>query len=124
MNDAQRAARKAQRLALIEARIDLPQAVRAAADRQLSGHLATLLARLDPPSLGLCWPYRAEPDLRDWVHAALGAFRRTAKPEKKTAVKKTAAKKPAEKKVAVKKPAPKKPAAKKPAAKKKKPAKR
>jgi 5,10-methenyltetrahydrofolate synthetase len=64
MNDAQRAARKAQRLALIEARIDLPQAVRAAADRQLSGHLAALLARLDPPSLGLCWPYRAEFDAR------------------------------------------------------------
>ncbi|MBS4048923.1 MAG: TfoX/Sxy family protein [Alphaproteobacteria bacterium] len=28
-------------------------------------------------------------DLRDWVHAALGAFRRTAKPEKKTAKPKT-----------------------------------
>ncbi len=50
-------------------------------------------------------------DLRDWVHAAVGAFRRTAKPEKKpakaktprvpqkkTAVRKTAAKAAAKKK--------------------------
>ncbi|PJI39188.1 TfoX/Sxy family protein [Ferrovibrio sp.] len=45
-------------------------------------------------------------DLRDWVHEALAAFRRTAKPEPK--------KKPAAKKI-VKKPAAKKPTAKKPA---------
>lgn len=50
-------------------------------------------------------------DLRDWVHAALGAFRRTAKPEKKpakaktprTAVKKAAAKTSAAKATAKKK---------------------
>lgn len=51
-------------------------------------------------------------DLRDWVYAALGAFRRTAKPEKKkTAADKIAVKKAATKKRVVK------PDAKKPAAK-------
>ena len=58
-------------------------------------------------------------DLRDWVHAALGAFRRTAKPEpkKKPSAKKKTVKKPAAKKPAAKKPAPKKQPAKKRAAK-------
>ncbi|MFN4163655.1 MAG: TfoX/Sxy family protein [Ferrovibrio sp.] len=57
-------------------------------------------------------------DLRDWVHDALAAARRTAKPErpKQSRVKKPAAKKPAVKKAVVKK-AVKKPAVKKPVAK-------
>lgn len=59
-------------------------------------------------------------DLREWVHDALAASRRTAKPEKPklTRVKKTAAKTPAKEKPAAKKPAVKK-AVKKPAAVKK-----
>lgn len=49
--------------------------------------------------------------LRDWVHDALAASRRTVKPEQGR-VKKAAAKKPAVKKPAVKKPVVKKPAVK------------
>ncbi len=71
--DALRAARKAQRLALIQARIDMPAGVRAAADQALSGHLTALLERLAPPSLGFCWPYRAEFDARAVVSAWLSA---------------------------------------------------
>lgn len=67
MSDDERAARKAQRLALIQARIDMPAADRAAAEAGLSAHLAGLLAQLDPPSIGLCWPYRAEFDAREVV---------------------------------------------------------
>jgi len=48
----------------------------------LCGHLAPLLKTLAPVTLGFCWPYRAEPDLRalvsDWL--AEGADRRAALP--------------------------------------------
>jgi 5,10-methenyltetrahydrofolate synthetase len=71
--DDDRAARKARRLALIQARIDMPAGIRAAADQALSGHLATLLEHLAPPSLGFCWPYRAEFDARAVVSAWLSA---------------------------------------------------
>lgn len=68
-----RAARKARRLALMQARIDLPAPIRAAADAALAGHLTALLGQLAPASLGFCWPYRAEFDMRDvvaaWLHA-------------------------------------------------------
>lgn len=68
-----RAARKTQRLALIQARIDLPAATRAAADDALSRHLAGLLDQLEVTSIGFCWPYRAEFDLRAVVNAWLCA---------------------------------------------------
>ncbi len=45
-------------------------------------HLAPLVERLAPATLGFCWPYRGEPDLRgfvaDWLAAAGG--RRAALP--------------------------------------------
>jgi len=73
-----RAARKARRLALIQARIDMPAGARTAADAALAARLADLLARLDPPSLGFCWPYRAEFDARavvgDWLSASPGRW--------------------------------------------------
>ncbi|NBU58208.1 MAG: 5-formyltetrahydrofolate cyclo-ligase [Betaproteobacteria bacterium] len=57
----------------MQARIDLPVPVRAAADAALAGHLTALLGHLAPASLGFCWPYRAEFDMRDvvaaWLHA-------------------------------------------------------
>jgi len=68
-----RAARKAQRLALIQARVDMPAAARAAADGALAEHLGTLLARLAPGSIGFCWPYRAEFDMRAVVANWLAA---------------------------------------------------
>lgn len=71
--EAARAARKAQRLALIQARINLPAAMRDAADAAIARHLGDLLARLAPASLGFCWPYRAEFDMREVVAAWLAA---------------------------------------------------
>jgi 5,10-methenyltetrahydrofolate synthetase len=68
-----RAARKAQRLALIQARTDMPAPARAAADHALGGHLARLLDTLAPASIGFCWPYRAEFDMRAVVTAWLRA---------------------------------------------------
>ncbi len=71
--DAARAARKALRLRLIEARTNMSTARRQAADTQLERHLRALLAQLAPASLGFCWPYRGEFDaravVRDWLAA-------------------------------------------------------
>lgn len=36
-------------------------------------HLDALMAQLQPRTLGFCWPYRAEPDLREWVQGWLAA---------------------------------------------------
>ena len=72
-SDDPRAARKAQRLALIQARTDQPAAAREAADQTLGTHLEGLLARLAPASIGFCWPYRAEFDMRAVVAAWLAA---------------------------------------------------
>lgn len=36
-------------------------------------HLDDVIRELAPRSLGFCWPYRAEPDLRAWVQAWLAA---------------------------------------------------
>lgn len=73
LSEDARAARKAQRLALIQARIDQPAAAREAADQALGTHLEGLLARLAPASIGFCWPYRAEFDMRAVVSTWLRA---------------------------------------------------
>lgn len=49
----------------------LPADLRAERTRTLVTHLDALVAQLRPTVLGFCWPYRAEPDLRDWVRAWL-----------------------------------------------------
>ncbi len=72
-SDDPRAARKAQRVALIQARIDMPADARAHADHALGDHLAGLLDTLSPASIGFCWPYRAEFDMRAVVIAWLRA---------------------------------------------------
>ena len=59
--------RKTLRARTIAAREALTAAHRAALMRQLESHLDQLLARLAPATLGFCWPYRGEPDLRAWV---------------------------------------------------------
>lgn len=63
----------------LAARIALPAETRETLTRQLEGQLDALVAHLDPISLGFCWPYRAEPDLRGWVQRWLaGSARRLA----------------------------------------------
>jgi len=51
----------------LAARIAVPADQRAALASRLEHQLDDLISRLAPPTLGFCWPYRAEPDLRAWV---------------------------------------------------------
>jgi len=50
----------------------MPTAVRKAADATIMQALAALVAQLAPRTLGFCWPYRNEPDVRSFVAAWLG----------------------------------------------------
>ncbi len=65
----------AKRKYLREHALKLRQAVpaerREAMTGQLVRHLDGLVSTLAPRSLGFCWPYRAEPDLRAWVQTWL-----------------------------------------------------
>lgn len=65
--------RKLLRARGVAAREALTAAHRAALMRHLERHLGDLLARLAPTTLGFCWPYRGEPDLRAWVTHWLAA---------------------------------------------------
>ena len=58
------------------ARIAVSADTRETLTRQLEAHLDALILQLDPTSLGFCWPYRAEPDLRGWVQRWLGGSAR------------------------------------------------
>ncbi|MCV2217228.1 5-formyltetrahydrofolate cyclo-ligase [Thauera sp. Sel9] len=51
----------------IQAREALDEAKRAWLTARLAGHLGGVIDELAPRTLGFCWPFRAEPDLRDWV---------------------------------------------------------
>lgn len=76
------ARRRALRNAALSAREALTATARSALTHRLQGHLAPLLEQLVPRTLGFCWPFRAEPDLRHFVAGWLGedASRRAALP--------------------------------------------
>lgn len=59
------------RRAALEARESVSAAQRQELELQLMLHLDGLVRELAPCSLGFCWPYRAEPDLRAWVQTWL-----------------------------------------------------
>lgn len=61
------ARRRALRNAALSAREALTATAHKALAHRLQQHLAELLGRLAPRSLGFCWPFRAEPDLRHFV---------------------------------------------------------
>ena len=67
------AKRKHLREHALKLRQALPAERREAMTGQLARHVDALMQTLAPRSLGFCWPYRAEPDLRDWVQAWLAA---------------------------------------------------
>ena len=67
------AKRKHLREHALKLRQALPAERREAMTGQLVRHLDDLVNTLAPRSLGFCWPYRAEPDLRAWVQAWLAA---------------------------------------------------
>ena len=66
-----RAHRRAIRQALLQRREAMDRATLAALHRAIADHLAGLLARLAPRSIGFTWPYRAEfdalPTVREWL---------------------------------------------------------
>ncbi|TAH47573.1 MAG: 5-formyltetrahydrofolate cyclo-ligase [Betaproteobacteria bacterium] len=68
--------RRSMRAQALSARQALGSGQRAALTDRLVSHLEGLLAQLAPAVLGFCWPYRAEPDLRDcvarWLAAGVG----------------------------------------------------
>jgi 5,10-methenyltetrahydrofolate synthetase len=76
------ARRRAIRLSLLQRRETMDGAALAGLHRAIAGHLAGLLTRLAPRSIGFTWPYRAEfdalPTVRDWLAASEG--RRAALP--------------------------------------------
>ncbi len=76
------AQRKQLRNTAIAHREALSPAHRRRADAAIASALATLVERLAPHTLGFCWPYRSEPDMRDFVTAwlAADASRRAALP--------------------------------------------
>lgn len=51
----------------------MPAERRAVLSARIGAHLDVLMDELQPRTLGFCWPYRAEPDLREWVQRWLGA---------------------------------------------------
>ncbi|GAB2895284.1 5-formyltetrahydrofolate cyclo-ligase [Uliginosibacterium flavum] len=59
--------RKALRSRLIAEREALAPALRSQLAAKLAGHLGDLLNRLNPQTLGFCWPFRAEPDLVEFL---------------------------------------------------------
>lgn len=67
------ARRKYLREHALKLRQALPVERREAMTARLAAHLDALMQILAPRSLGFCWPYRAEPDLRAWVRGWLAA---------------------------------------------------
>lgn len=59
--------RNGMRQKALKARLELRAGDRQELTRRLLFHLDAVIRELAPSSLGFCWPYRAEPDLRDWV---------------------------------------------------------
>lgn len=65
--------RQALRARALRLRERLPAERRERLSARIGRHLDELVAQLQPRTLGFCWPYRAEPDLRAWVRAWLAA---------------------------------------------------
>lgn len=65
--------RQALREHALRLRERLPAERRERLSARIGRHLDALVAQLQPRTLGFCWPYRAEPDLRAWVRAWLAA---------------------------------------------------
>lgn len=67
------AKRKQLRQHALKLRQAVPAQRREALTERLVSHLDGLVETLAPRSIGFCWPYRAEPDLRAWVADWLAA---------------------------------------------------
>lgn len=73
--------RRAERARLIGARQAIPVAARKAADLRLGEELDSLLGdRITGQCISLYWPFRGEPDLRDWAARCRQAGARIALP--------------------------------------------
>jgi len=59
--------RRSERERLIAARLAMPAEERRALAREIARALDGLVAAVSQPVIGLYWPFRGEPDLRDWM---------------------------------------------------------
>lgn len=66
--------RKALRSRLIADREALSPALRSQLTAALAGHLGDVLNRLNPQTLGFCWPFRGEPDIVEFLAEWQAAF--------------------------------------------------
>lgn len=72
--------RKAARERLIAMRLAVPVAERVAVAREIAGELDTLIEVGPGTIVGAYWPFRGEPDLRDWLGRIVEKGGRTALP--------------------------------------------
>lgn len=72
--------RKAERQRLIEARLTIPADERAAMSARIAGALDEVIGSFDGRTVSLYWPFRGEPDLRDWMASVNERGGRTALP--------------------------------------------
>lgn len=72
--------RKAERAQLIEARLAIPADIRARAASRIAERLDGEARHLDGRTVGIYWPFRGEPDLREWAASAIARGARIALP--------------------------------------------
>lgn len=72
--------RKAERARLIEARLAIPADIRARAAARIAERLDGEAQHLDGSTVGIYWPFRGEPDLREWAASAIARGARIALP--------------------------------------------
>ncbi len=72
--------RREMRERLIAARLATPTAERARAARRIAVTLDRMVRPEPGLAIGLYWPFRGEPDLRDWMRAAVATGARVALP--------------------------------------------
>lgn len=72
--------RKAERARLIALRQTVPVAARGAADAAISAELTLRLGDLARRTVALYWPFKGEPDLRDWAAGIRATGARTCLP--------------------------------------------
>jgi len=72
--------RKAERTRLIDARMATPADSRAAAGKRMATRLDALVGDVAGRIVGIYWPFRAEPDLREWGASVVARGGRLALP--------------------------------------------
>lgn len=72
--------RKGERKRLIEERLAVPAELRARAAARIADCLTHEIGAVEDQVIGIYWPFRGEPDLREWGHHAIAQRARLALP--------------------------------------------